>query len=91
MAQVDEHDGGDEDELGDEERRMLANIVALGGKRVDDVMVPRGDIVALEASLSLPEIVAYACGRLKLCSSKISRKRSLNSLMRIGSCMSYTE
>jgi magnesium and cobalt transporter len=55
---LDEHDGGDEDVLGDEERRMLANIVALGAKRVDDVMVPRGDIVGLEASLSLSEIVA---------------------------------
>ena len=29
---LDEHDSGDEDGLGDEERRMLANIVALGGK-----------------------------------------------------------
>lgn len=55
---LDEHDGGDEDALGEEERRMLANIVALGDKRIDDVMVPRGDIVALEASLSLSEIVA---------------------------------
>lgn len=55
---LDEHDGGEEDKIGEEERRMLSNIVALGGKRVDDVMVPRGDIVALEASLSLSEIVA---------------------------------
>jgi len=55
---LDEHDGGDEDALGDEERRMLANIMALGGKRVEDVMVPRGDIVGLEAGLSLSEIVA---------------------------------
>jgi len=36
---------------------MLANIVSLGGLRVDDVMVPRGDIVALDASLTLSEIV----------------------------------
>ncbi|WP_417519089.1 hemolysin family protein [Minwuia sp.] len=56
---LEEHDDADErGALGDEERLMLANIIALGGKRVDDVMVPRGDIVALEVSLSLSEIVA---------------------------------
>lgn len=55
---LDEHDDGERDALGDEERRMLANIVALGDKRVEDVMVPRGDIVAIEVKQSLSEIVA---------------------------------
>ncbi len=55
---LEEQDDGEQVALGDEERRMLANIVSLGGTRVDDVMVPRGDIIALDINLSLQEIVS---------------------------------
>jgi CBS domain containing-hemolysin-like protein len=44
--------------LAEEERVMLKNILSFGDLRVDDVMVPRADIVALDASLALEEIVA---------------------------------
>ncbi len=40
------------------ERQMLANIMALGRLRVDDVMVPRADIVAVEIGATLPELVS---------------------------------
>jgi CBS domain containing-hemolysin-like protein len=41
-----------------EERLMLMNILELGELRVDDVMVPRADIVALESGTSLNDMVA---------------------------------
>jgi len=41
-----------------EERLMLMNILELGELRVDDVMVPRADIVALESGTSLSDMVA---------------------------------
>jgi CBS domain containing-hemolysin-like protein len=40
-----------------EERLMLMNILALSENRVDDVMVPRADIVALEVNTGLSDIV----------------------------------
>jgi CBS domain containing-hemolysin-like protein len=40
-----------------EERTMLQNILALRGRRIEDVMVPRGDIVAVQQDLSLGELV----------------------------------
>lgn len=52
---------GHEDEGGDlepEQREMLLNILSFGELQVDDVMVPRADIVAIEASLPLTEVVA---------------------------------
>lgn len=36
---------------------MLSNIISLGEKRIEDVMVPRADIVALELGLPLQEVV----------------------------------
>jgi len=42
--------------LNPEQREMLMNIISFGELEVDDVMVPRTDIVALEAS-ALPEAV----------------------------------
>ncbi len=53
---LEEHEIGDA-ALGVEERNMLSNIVSLGEKRIEDVMVPRADIVALELGLPLQEIV----------------------------------
>lgn len=43
--------------LSEQERRMLANLFKVGELRVDDVMVPRADIVAVEESTPVEEIV----------------------------------
>jgi CBS domain containing-hemolysin-like protein len=40
-----------------EERTMIRNILALRGRRSEDVMVPRGDIVAVQQDISLGELV----------------------------------
>jgi CBS domain containing-hemolysin-like protein len=40
-----------------EERTMLQNILALRGRRIEDVMVPRADIVAVQHNISLGELV----------------------------------
>jgi CBS domain containing-hemolysin-like protein len=40
-----------------EERAMLTNILELGERRVEDVMVPRADIVAVEQDIILGELV----------------------------------
>lgn len=40
------------------ERTILQNVLQLGEKRVGDVMVPRADIVALDAECSLGEMIA---------------------------------
>lgn len=45
-------------ELTPQERLMLANLLKFGELRVDDVMVPRADIVAVEESATLGELVA---------------------------------
>ena len=40
-----------------EERTMLQNILALRERRIEDVMVPRADIVAVQQDISLGELV----------------------------------
>ena len=40
-----------------EERTMLKNILALRGRRIEDVMVPRADIVAAQQDMSLGEVM----------------------------------
>jgi CBS domain containing-hemolysin-like protein len=40
-----------------EERRMLKNILALRERRLDDVMVPRADIIAVQQDISLGELL----------------------------------
>jgi CBS domain containing-hemolysin-like protein len=40
-----------------EERTMLKNILALRGRRIDDVMVPRADIIAVQQDISLGELI----------------------------------
>jgi len=40
-----------------EERAMLRNILSLRGKRVDDVMVPRADIVAVPLDMALADLL----------------------------------
>jgi len=45
-------------ELARRERVMLANLLKFGELRVDDVKVPRADIVAVEESVSICELIA---------------------------------
>src|ERR1041384_224365 len=40
-----------------QERTMLANILALRGRRVDDVMVPRADIIAVQQDIALGDLI----------------------------------
>src|SRR3954469_3232945 len=40
-----------------QERTMLKNILALRGRRVDDVMVPRADIIAVQQDIPLGELI----------------------------------
>jgi CBS domain containing-hemolysin-like protein len=40
-----------------EERKMLKNILDLRERRVDDVMVPRSDIIAVQQEISLGELI----------------------------------
>jgi CBS domain containing-hemolysin-like protein len=40
-----------------EERTMLKNILALRGRRIEDVMVPRADIVAVQQDIPLGELL----------------------------------
>ena len=51
---ADDADGG----FSPEERAMLANILRLRDVRVDDVMVPRADIDAVEIGISLGDLLA---------------------------------
>jgi CBS domain containing-hemolysin-like protein len=44
--------------LSEQERLMLANLLKVGELRVDDVMVPRADIIAVEESTPLGDLVA---------------------------------
>jgi hemolysin (HlyC) family protein len=47
----------DEGGFSPQERTMLTNILALRGRRIDDVMVPRADIIAVQQEISLGELV----------------------------------
>jgi CBS domain containing-hemolysin-like protein len=40
-----------------QERTMLTNILALRGRRVDDVMVPRADIITVQQDIPLGELI----------------------------------
>src|ERR1043166_6501348 len=40
-----------------EERTMIRNILALRGRRIESVMVPRGDIIAVQQDISLGQLV----------------------------------
>lgn len=40
-----------------EERRMLVNLLSFGGLRVDDVMVPRADVVSVEEGAGLEDVL----------------------------------
>lgn len=60
---IDEHEeeGGAAAQRGDltpVERQMLRNLLHLGDRNVDDVKVPRADIVAVPETISFPDLVA---------------------------------
>jgi CBS domain containing-hemolysin-like protein len=50
--------GNDDDEpLGEDERTLLANILSLRDRSVEDVMIPRADIIAIDAEASLAQVI----------------------------------
>ena len=51
-------DGGATSDFTPEERAMLNNILRLREVRVEDVMVPRGDIVAVDRGVTLSELLS---------------------------------
>jgi magnesium and cobalt transporter len=53
---IEEHED-DQTALGIEERSMLLNTLRFAELRIDDIMVPRADIVAVEAETPMEEIV----------------------------------
>ena len=53
-----EEAGGGAEEFTTEERELLLNALSFGELRVDDVMVPRADIRAIEIDADLDEIIA---------------------------------
>ena len=54
LLDADEDDGG---RLSRTERGMLVNLLEFGELRVDDVMVPRADIVAVEEAATIDQVV----------------------------------
>src|ERR1051325_7813233 len=48
---------GEEGGFSPQERTMLTNILALRGRRVDDVMIPRADIITVQQDISLGELI----------------------------------
>lgn len=52
-----EHDAAEAVTVSAEERSMLLNLLHFGDLRVDDVMVPRADVVAVELATPLDEVV----------------------------------
>ena len=48
----------EESPFGEEERSIIKNTLSFRDKRVDDIMVPRTDIVAVEASSTFEEVMA---------------------------------
>ena len=63
-----EEDGRPEDDFSDEERHMLKNLLGFRDVRIDDVMVPRAEIDALDTALPATEILAKfaACGHSRM-------------------------
>ncbi len=58
---IEERDEADQP-INDDERLLLANILELRDRTVHDVMVPRADIVAVDAETALPDIIDVITG-----------------------------
>ena len=57
IAELIEEDESQRPEIPDDERALIKNILALHDLTVEDVMVPRADIIAVEESAGLKDIV----------------------------------
>ena len=53
---IGQHNGGEGEPIGTTERAMFLNLLNFGDLRVDDVMVPRADIVSIEQSAEVAEV-----------------------------------
>jgi magnesium and cobalt transporter len=58
LQEVIEESERETQELSTQERLMLGNLLKFGDLRVEDVMVPRADIVAVEENTALDELIA---------------------------------
>ena len=58
LEELIEHHGDDEEPVSPDERAMFTNLFKFGELRVDDVMVPRADIVAIEQSTPVSEVAS---------------------------------
>ena len=56
-----------------QERTMLRNILGLRERRVEDVMVPRADIVAVQQDISLGELIKVFEQRRPFASRRLQR------------------
>ena len=54
---IEEAGNENEEPLGQDERTLLANILSVRDRAVEDVMVPRADIVAVDSESSLAEVI----------------------------------
>ena len=55
---IEQHESGEaDDDVSAEERCMLRNILEFGSQHIEDVMVPRADIIAVEDKTTLAELV----------------------------------
>lgn len=59
LEQAVELETGQSDSFSNQERVMIANILRFGSLRVEDVMVPRADIEAIEETASLKELLTH--------------------------------
>ena len=50
-------EGGARDDFSPREKEMLKNVLALRSRRVDDVMVPRADIISVNIDISLGDLL----------------------------------
>ena len=57
LEELIEQHADEETPLNEEERTMLVNLLNFGDLRVDDVMVPRADVVAVEQTTPLAKVV----------------------------------
>jgi hemolysin (HlyC) family protein len=54
---IEEAGNENEEPLGEDERMLLANILSVRDRSVEDIMVPRADIVAVESGATLAEVI----------------------------------
>ena len=57
LEEVIEEFEAEDSSLREEERSIIKNTLAFGDKRVDEIMVPRADIIAVEASTGFEELM----------------------------------